>query len=191
MKEGKPLKATEVLMTEHRAIERMLAVLEAAAQRQEKGEHLRPGLFREALDFIRNFADRCHHGKEENILYPRMEARGVSRQGGPLYVMLTEHEQGRAYVKAMAGAIDGYEGGDEPAGRILVENARGYADLLRDHIMKEDNILYPIADRVLTSTDQQELEQRFEQIETELMGPGVHEGYHDLLDRLEDELGLG
>jgi hemerythrin-like domain-containing protein len=178
-------------MTEHRAIERMLAVLESAAARLEAGERLRPGLFREAVDFVRNFADRCHHGKEEGNLFPRMEARGVPRNGGPLGMMLMEHDQGRAFVGAVAGAIDAYEAGDESAARVIAENARGYAGLLRQHIMKEDNVLFPMADGVLSVDDQQELAQTFDRIETEVMGPGVHERYHQLLDDLERELGLG
>jgi hemerythrin-like domain-containing protein len=181
---------TEDLKTEHRAIERMLAVLEAAAQRLESGQRVRPGLLREAVDFVRNFADRCHHGKEEENLFPRMEAAGVPRAGGPLGVMLAEHDQGRRYVAAIANAIDAYEGGDGSAAAIIAESARGYVGLLRQHIGKEDNVLFPMADRVLSLEDQRELEQRFEEIETEVMGPGVHERYHRLLDDLERELGL-
>ncbi|MDP2858754.1 MAG: hemerythrin domain-containing protein [Bacillota bacterium] len=185
------MSATDVLRTEHRAIERMLAVLETAAQRLEQGQPVRPDMLREAVDFVRNFADRCHHGKEEENLFPRLEARGVPREGGPIAVMLSEHEQGRAYVGAMADAIDAYEGGEESAALAIAENARAYVELLREHIMKEDNVLFAMADRVLSPADQQELEQRFEQIETEVMGPGVHERYHRLLDDLEQELSLG
>jgi hemerythrin-like domain-containing protein len=185
------LKATEVLMTEHRAIERMLAVLEEAARRLEGGERMRADLFREAVDFVRNFADRCHHGKEEDNLFPRMEARGIPRGGGPLAVMLFEHDQGRDYVRAIADAIDAYENGEPSAARATAQNARGYVNLLREHIRKEDNVLYPMAEQALTPGDDQELVQRFEQIETEIMGPGVHERYHALLDDLERELGLG
>jgi hemerythrin-like domain-containing protein len=185
------LKATEDLMTEHRAIERMLAILEEAAQRLERGQRVRPDLFREAVDFVRNFADRCHHAKEEENLFPRMEARGVPRQGGPLAVMLREHDQGRAHVATIAGAIGAYESGDESAARTIAENARAYVGVLRGHIMKEDSVLFPMADRVLILDDQQELVERFEQIETEVMGPGVHERYHRLLDDLGQELGLG
>ena len=68
--------ATEELMTEHRAIERMLAVLESAAGRLEAGERVRPDVFREALDFVRNFADRCHHGKEEENSSPAWRSWG-------------------------------------------------------------------------------------------------------------------
>ncbi len=184
------MSVTEDLKTEHRAIERMLAVLEAAAQRLDDSERVRPGLFREAVDFVRNFADRCHHGKEEDNLFPRMEAAGVPRAGGPLGVMLLEHDQGREYVAAIAGAIDSYEGGDRSAAGVIAENACGYAGLLRRHIGKEDDVLFPMADRVLSPDDQRELEQRFEEIETNVMGPGVHERYHRLLDDLERELGL-
>ncbi len=184
------MSVTEDLKTEHRAIERMLAVLEAAAQRLESGQPVRPGLLREAVDFVRNFADRCHHGKEEENLFPRMEAAGVPRAGGPLGVMLLEHDQGREHVAAIANAIDAYEGGDGAAAGTIAENASRYVGLLRQHIGKEDNVLFPMADRVLSPDDQRELEQRFEEIETEVMGPGVHERYHRLLDDLERELGL-
>jgi len=182
--------ATNDLRTEHRAIERMLAVLDAAAQRLEQGERVRPEVFRQAVDFVRNFADRCHHGKEEQNLFPRMEARGVPREGGPIGVMLFEHEQGRSYMRAIAAAIDDYEADGLLGAGIIAENARGYVDLLRGHIAKEDGVLFPMADRVLTPADQAELEQSFERIETEVMGPGVHERYHRLLDDLEREMGL-
>ena len=183
--------ATDELKTEHRAIERMLAVLEAAAQRLESGQRVRPGLLRDAVDFVRNFADRCHHGKEEENLFPRMEAAGVPRAGGPLAGMLSEHDQGRERVAAIANAVDAYEGGDGAAVGIIAENARGYVGLLRQHIQKEDNVLFPMADRVLSAEDQRQLEQRFEEIETKVMGPGVHERYHRLLDDLERDIGLG
>jgi hemerythrin-like domain-containing protein len=183
------LRATEVLKEEHRAIERMLAVLETAAQRLETGERVRPGLFREAVDFVRNFADKCHHGKEEAILFPRLEERGVPKEGGPLGMMLHEHDAGREYIRTIDGAIAAYEEGDEAAARVIAENVRGYVGLLVEHIWKEENVLFPMADQVLSPGDQRELEERFEQVETEVMGPGVHERYHELLERAEREIG--
>ena len=125
------MSVTDELRTEHRAIERMLAVLETAAQRLEQGERVPPDVFRQGVDFVRNFADRCHHGKEEQNLFPRMEARGVPRQGGPIGVMLFEHDEGRAFIGAIAGAIDAYEADGLSAAPVIAENARGYVDLLR------------------------------------------------------------
>ena len=181
---------TEELTTEHRAIERMLAVLESAAGRLEAGERVRPDVFREALDFVRNFADRCHHGKEEENLFPRLEELGVPREGGPLGVMLSEHDEGRAFIGAIAAAVDAYEGGDESAAHTIAGSARGYVELLHGHILKEERVLFPMADQVLSADDQRSLEESFERIETEVMGPGVHERYHRMLDELERELGL-
>ena len=182
--------ATEELKTEHRAIERMLAVLETAAARLDRGERVRPDLFREAVDFVRNFADQCHHGKEEENLFPRLAERGVPREGGPLAVLMFEHDEGRAHVRAIAGAIDDYESWDEQAARSIAKNARGYVGLLRGHIWKEENVLFPMADDLLSPEDQREMEERFERVETEVMGPGVHERYQALLDALEAEMGL-
>ncbi len=184
------MSAIEELKTEHRVIERMLAVLEASCQRLEAGQRVRPDVFREAVDFVRNFADRCHHGKEEENLFPRLQERGVPREGGPIGVMLFEHDEGRQYVGAIAENVDAYERGDAAAARTIAENGRGYVELLRGHIWKEENVLFPMADGVLSSDDQREMEERFQRIETEVMGPGVHEKYHEMLDSLEREMGL-
>lgn len=184
------MRPTEELRTEHRAIERMLAVLEEAARRLEEGQRPPADLFRRAVDFVRNFADRCHHGKEEQNLFPRLEAAGVPRAGGPLGVMLHEHDLGREHVGAIAGAVDAYEAGDASAASTIARHALAYVQLLRQHIDKEDNVLFPMADSVLSPQDQRELEAAFQRVEREVMGLGVHERYHRLLEELEGELGL-
>ncbi|MEW6034778.1 MAG: hemerythrin domain-containing protein [Chloroflexota bacterium] len=184
------MSATEELKHEHQIIKRMLAVLDTAAARAEGGQALPPDFFSRAVDFIRNFADRCHHGKEEDNLYPAMERRGIPREGGPIGVMLVEHEQGRAYVKGMQEAGQRLAKGDRAALKEATGNARGYSRLLNQHIDKEDNILYAMADQVLSTTDQQELMAKFEEVERERIGPGKHHEYVKLVEDLERELGL-
>ncbi|MCX7887840.1 MAG: hemerythrin domain-containing protein, partial [Verrucomicrobiae bacterium] len=98
------MKPTEILMAEHRVIEQVLNVLEAMAERAANGDLNRQEA-RDAVAFFRGFADRCHHGKEEAQLFPAMEAKGIPREGGPIGVMLCEHEQGRAAVRGMAEAV--------------------------------------------------------------------------------------
>ena len=182
-------RASDVLRSEHRGIERMLRVLEVAADRVEGGQSVPGAVFTRVVEFIRGFADGCHHAKEERTLFPLLEERGIPRQG-PIGVMLREHEEGRRYVRAMAAAIEGYERGDPAARRALVENARGYTTLLRLHIMKEDNVLFPMSDRALSEEEQRGLVERFEEIEREEVGEGVHEKYHEMIDELEREMGL-
>ncbi len=179
---------TAVLKEEHRAIERMLAVMQAAAQRLESGEGVRAGLLREAVDFVRNFADKNHHGKEEDNLFPRLEERGVPKEGGPLGMMLYEHDLGRGFIQAIEGAIEGYESGDEAAARVIAENIGRYTQLLAEHIWKEENVLFQIADQVLSEDDQQDLAERFERVEAEVSGPNVLKRYTDMLERVEQEI---
>jgi len=181
---------TEQLMQDHRVIERMCAVLKAIAFRVDKGQDIPKDFFPRAVDFIRNFADRTHHGKEEDNLFPALEQHGVPRQGGPVGVMLEEHDQGRAYVRGMDEAAPQVAAGDEAALKKAAQNARGYADLLVPHINKEDNILYAMADRSFSRDEQQQLTEKFAGIEAERMGPEKRQAYVNLVENLEKELRL-
>ena len=184
------MSAIDELKQEHRVIERMLAILEAAAVRVDSGQDLPTEFFPKAVDFIRKFADSCHHGKEEDNLFPSMEKRGVPKETGPIAVMLAEHEQGRAFVKGMDEAGQRFITGDKKALKVASDNARGYAKLLRQHIDKEDNILFRMAEQVLTDADHQGLLSKFEEVERERIGPGKHEKYLKLVEVLENEMGL-
>lgn len=179
------MRPTEELVAEHRGIERMLAVLDAVSGRLEAGEAVDAGHLEQMLEFIRVFADRCHHAKEEDLLFVAMQKAGVPARGGPIAVMLADHEEGRGHVRGMAEGITAYRRGEEGAARRIAEHARGYAQLLRGHIAKEDGVLYPLADRVLTQEQQHELEEGFETIERDVVGEGRHEAFHRMLDELE------
>src|SRR3989337_494578 len=123
----------------------MLEVAEAVAIQRDRGETVPADSLSGLLEFFRLFADRCHHGKEEDLLFPLLEKKGLPRAGGPIGVMLHEHEQGRALVKQMADAAEAYGGGAAEAGGRWAEAARGYSFLLRQHIDKEKNVLFVIA----------------------------------------------
>ncbi len=183
------MKATEALKEEHKIIEKVLQVLERSARKLETGELVDPGIFEGALDFLKNFADRCHHYKEEEVLFPALEAKGLPREGGPTGVMLHEHEEGRGLIRAMGEALGGYKRGDGKAAKALAQAARRYTALLREHIPKENDILYPIADEALRMEDERLME-RFDRVEEERMGKGAHERYHALVEELVKGAGL-
>jgi len=178
--------ATEVLKEEHKAIKLMLDVLEEICNRLESGEKIDYKHLEQVLDSIRTFADKCHHGKEEDLLFPAMEEAGVPREGGPIGVMLEEHEMGRKYVGKIVQGVLKYKEGDQEAIREIVENARGYILLLRNHIDKEDNVLYMIADKYLSEEKQKELLDEFEKVEEEKIGRGKHEELHQILHHLKE-----
>ena len=176
--------ATEILVDEHRLIKKVLDWGEAEIARIDAGERPDTGKLARAVDFIRNFADRCHHAKEEGLLFKRLREKGMPGEGGPIAVMLHEHELGRAHVAAVSGALDGAGRGEPGALAALREHLAGYIALLRAHIEKEDHILYPMADRLLGPADQEVLLADFERVEREEIGAGVHETYHRLAEEL-------
>lgn len=182
------MQATEILMQEHRVIEQVLNTLLSAAQEVEKGAAVRPSFFLDAADFIRGFADGCHHHKEEGVLFKMMETHGMPVEGGPVGVMLHEHELGRQFTRGMRAAAEKWEKGDESARAEVVENAAAYVALLRQHIVKEDQILFPMANRVIPVNEHAEVLSGFEHVEHEETGEGVHEKYLALADALGKEI---
>jgi hemerythrin-like domain-containing protein len=184
------MRPTEILMHEHRVIEQVLDCLERMADRCESEGRLDGDSAREALDFFRNFADRCHHGKEEQRLFPAMEQRGFPADNGPVAVMRLEHEQGRQWIRGMDEAIAGAAVGEEQAVRQWLHHAHGYRNMLREHIQKEDHCLFPMADGALTSEDQRALAEAFDHVEHDEIGTGVHERYVALADTLAERLGV-
>jgi hemerythrin-like domain-containing protein len=186
--EGVKMKATDILMSEHRVIERVIATLETAADRLQAGQEVRPGFFMDATDFIKGFADGCHHRKEEGVLFKALQANGMPAGQGPIAVMLSEHEQGRKFTRGMRAAAEQLQAGDPAARAALVANARGYAALLKQHIQKEDQVLFPMAGRIIPVDKQDQVVEDFEKVEHEETGAGVHEKYLALAEALEKEM---
>lgn len=141
---------TQALVNEHRLILRMITLLERNAPRTADGTYSNWQFYLDGVDFIRNFADRFHHAKEEDVLFEALVKNGMPRENSPVAAMLMEHDQGRAFVKAMETAAREAMDGQSGKEQIIADNALAYAGLLREHIEKEDGILYPLAERVMS-----------------------------------------
>lgn len=183
------MKATQILMEEHRVIAVVLDALENQSRNLQNGKAVRIEFFLDAADFIRNFADGCHHRKEEGVLFPAMIAAGMAKESGPVAAMLAEHEQGRAFTRAFAAAAARYQGGETAAAKDVIRSAQDYVILLRQHIQKEDGVLFPMADRVIPADSQEKVAAEFDRVEREETGAGVHEKYHGLAEKLAAEAG--
>lgn len=184
------MKPTELLMQEHRVIELVLSCLDRMADNCDAGRPLDIEAATQAIDFFRVFADQCHHGKEEDLLFPMMEAKGFPRDGGPTGVMLHEHEVGRQRVRGMEDAVKEASLGDLAHKLVFVEHARAFSALLREHIQKEDHCLFAMADRALSPADQEELAKNFDRVEAEQVGHGLHQQYLNIAFGLADRLGV-
>ena len=176
--------ATEQLRREHQAIVLGLLILEKFCQRIGAGQGVNQEHFDQVLEFIRVFADQCHHGKEEQFLFPAMESAGIPKTGGPLGVMLSEHEHGRELIRQLAASWEKYKAGDRAASAALIAAARNYIALLNAHIMKENSVLFPMAEMRLSPDTQRKLAEDFERLEVEQIGAGRHEQFHKTLDLL-------
>jgi len=153
------------LMDEHRVIEKVLDALECEAGRVEDGAPVDGAFFEHAITFVREFADGLHHQKEERVLFPSLTEAGLPQEGGPVGVMLIEHDEGRRFVATMHESLAGAVAGEAAARTQLSAAARGYVVLLRAHIQKEDTVLFPMAENVLDESAHSRVRTGFEEAE--------------------------
>lgn len=175
--------ATKDLRKEHNAILHVLEILDRIMAAEKKEDSVKFKYYHELVYFLKIFADKCHHGKEENYLFKELVSKGVPNENGPVGVMLKEHELGRKYIGQMNNSLEAKD---------LTEfnNAAGkYRDLLKSHIEKENNVLFVIADQILDEAKQHELFEKFEQYEEKVMGQGVHEELHGMIHKWAAEFG--
>jgi hemerythrin-like domain-containing protein len=173
--------ASDDLRKEHEGILFGLRILEQMVRRLKAGPAPDVEQLKEMVGFLQLFADRCHHGKEEGLYFPSLEKVGIPNEGGPIGQMLREHAMGRVFVARMAAAVE------SPYRPMEFANAaNGYIDLLRAHIGKENDVLFRMGDARLPPEEQARLLEAFETFEETVMGPGVHERLHAMLDRYEE-----
>ncbi len=174
------------LKMEHDAVQITLRILDKICQKiEQSGEIIDLQHLDQLLEFFKVFVDKCHHGKEEELLFPALENVGVSREGGPINVLLHEHQQGREYIQAMNAALSRYSEGNPKAIGEFIITATAYINLLNQHIDKENGVLFPLAETHLSEQEQAKLWEGFELIETQKIGAGKHEEFHKMLKNLE------
>lgn len=178
------MRPIDVLMNEHRLIEQVLGSLESCALSLESGVTVERPLVADYARFFREFADACHHGKEEDILFRRMVERGFPTEGGPLAVMLREHTEGRARVSAIWGVGEGAGELGQPERDTFLKSATELIALLRQHILKEDRILYPMALQILTGPELDQMETDFEAFARRQAEDGTEDLLRTVADRL-------
>lgn len=155
------MNATKDLRFEHDHILAMIGCLRAACTEIETTGQIDVSTFEKGVEFIRNYADAWHHAKEEEILFPAMEASGMPREGGPIGVMLHEHVVGRSYVSKISEYLGAAATGDSEARLLVQRYALAYADLLTQHIQKENGILFNMADQMFSTEEHEYLVKQY------------------------------
>lgn len=173
--------ATRNLENDHVNILRLIDVMETmSALKAEDSSDIDA-----VIKLIKNYADGFHHAKEENLLFPMMVKKGYSTEQGPVAVMLHEHVLGRNYVQGMSRGLEQMKSGDINGRNIVYENMQGYIALLRNHIAKENNILFRMADNILTDVEQESLLNDFAKVENSNFCGGMLSDCLTAIDNLE------
>ena len=175
---------TDQLEWEHHCIQKVVGAMAPLAETLEKGGKVDVGTLRGIVDFMRTFADKCHHGKEETHLFSLLERKGVPVHGCPLGILLLEHQKGRALVAKLSELTEAYGTGDESVRGELVKCLQELMHLYPGHIWKEDYLLFPMTNKIVPAAEQAELTRGFAAVD-ERLGPRLHDRFLETASRLE------
>ena len=154
----------DLLTKEHEKIIVVADALDKESSLLEKGKGVNEEFLINVIKFIRNYADKFHHAKEEDILFKELckKENEKNMHCNPVEQMLIEHDEGRKFIRGIE------EGMKEKNKRKIINNARGYVNLIREHIFKEDNILYPMSEEALGRKTKKEMEKKFADAEKKM-----------------------
>jgi hemerythrin-like domain-containing protein len=175
---------TDSLRRDHLLIEKMINALKIVSSMLREGKSIPSPILKQAIDFSINFTNTCHHGKEEESLFPALEKKGMPKQGGPIARMLYEHEITTNLASAIVASTESYLHGSE-ADR-LVSDIDNYVEHVEMHLAKENQRLFVMADMIL-SDQSLDVDQELEVVEKtklESMNQSRHH-YEKIVDELE------
>jgi hemerythrin-like domain-containing protein len=175
------------LEREHRAIQKVVAAMVELADQVDTGREIKREAMGDIVEFMRGFASGIHEQKEESLLFPLLEKRGISVRSCPVRMLVHEHQLGRSLIEGLVSNFDAYQAGDHEAGNRLVESLRRLADLYPLHIWREDMLLFPRATRVLSKEDNSQLMEDFQATEEDGGGNALAR-YEALADQIEERM---
>ena len=180
------INSTKIMMEEHQNILRMVRVIRNACYQVMKTGKMNYEDFAQMIDFIRTYADEHHHGKEEKILFEKMQ-QNLGRMGENLIThgMLVEHDLGRLHIQELEQAIKRVKEGEEESLLDVIADAISYTHLIERHIKKEDELIYPFGEKQLSAEIIKEVEEKTEEFERNAINAKVQEKYLNLLENLE------
>jgi hemerythrin-like domain-containing protein len=168
-------KATQDLRKEHDSILHVLKILDKMISTDKKEDIVKLKYYNELVYFLKIFADKCHHGKEEKYFFVELVNKGIPDVNGLIGSLLQEHNRSREYIAVMSKSLESKDITEFTTAAVK------YRDLLKSHIEKENNVLFEMADQLLDEEIQDALFEKFEQHEESVIGHGVHEELHSMI----------
>lgn len=180
------MNAIQLMVDEHKNIKRVLTVVRKLCIEIVNGEEIKYEAFEMAVDFVRNYADKHHHNKEEAILFKKMEEELKEQIGsGPILGMYAEHDLGRMFIGNLVNALERVKTGEKDSRVDVIANAIAYTDLLHRHIDKEDNVIYKFGETKLSSEALREVEEKCKAVEDKASENKIQDKYIKIVERLE------
>jgi len=182
----KSMNSVQVMVMEHDYILRMLNVVRKACYKVMQSEDINYDDFYKMIEFVKNYADEHHHGKEEKFLFKEMQTK-LGKLGENLIThgMLVEHDLGRLYMSDLRDALERVKNGDEESKLDIISNAIGYTHLLKRHIAKENDAVYKFGETKLPKEVIHAINLKTEEFELEAEKKGIQKYYTDILEKLE------
>ena len=174
-----------MLTEEHKVILKVVAACDTIAEKLNAGQEVDPKLLLRIVEFMREFADKCHHAKEEDLLFPAFESSGVPPTGCPLEALRAEHRNGRKLVMQLNESVNAYAKGVKGSADGITTALNGITKLYRNHIWKEDAMVFPMADRLFSPEKRQAMLKAFEEVEAKT-GHDIHSKYVSFAEKLDD-----
>jgi hemerythrin-like domain-containing protein len=182
------IQSVQLLIDEHKKIKRMLKVIRGMCLEVYNKKGISYDDFYNVIDFVRNYADKHHHSKEEEIFFKEMEEQlGEPLKSGPILAMYSEHDLGRLYMKNLERALEESKDGVEKKKLDIIANAISYTDLLKRHIDKEDKTIYVYGQKNLSKKSLKKVEEKMMAIEDKAFDSGIQNKYINMLNKLEEK----
>ena len=178
------MQARAPLMIEHRLIERMISIIKDALTQIESTQEVDPVFVDTAVDFIRTYADRTHHGKEEDNLFRDLGKRDLSADDQRvMQELIDEHVFGRRTTQALVDANARYRNGDKTALTDIISKLRTITEFYPKHIEKEDKVLFPSCKTYFIDEEDQAMLAEFLEFDQKM----IHEKYKSVVETLETD----
>jgi hemerythrin-like domain-containing protein len=177
---GDQVKPLEILRNEHGLIRQFLENLTIAEKKMEGNEDPPREFFEKAVEFSSKFATNYHHVKEEYMMFVRLAQKQSGKWDGQIEALRHQHENGRNYMSAINGALDGYEAGNPVKRSVVLENLAAFNAMEKDHIHTEDHVFFPMVEKEFTADDEAEMVAEFEKTRQKV-GESTFEDSHKLV----------
>jgi len=178
---------TENLINEHKKINELLDIMSKIALKIKSKDVFYPNDVEEVVKYLINIIENSHHGKEDDVFYPELISSGIPKETAPLSIINYEHLISVNYLKDISSCVVNCKIGNDFSGELLADSLTNYVIAIKNHIQREEEIVFPIANEVFSIEKQNEILQRFEVIEQKYISNSFNDQFDKLLNKFKNK----